>query len=121
MGRAAHQGLADAVDVVGKAGGLAKGGAVVEAARLDGGLGANELQHLADGHAAGEAVRVHDEVGADAALAEGHVLLRHYRPHHPLLPVPAAELVPNLRPPRMPHQRLRALTPKNFHLTTTKI
>lgn len=35
-------------------------------------------------------MRVHDEVGADAALAEREVLLPHDVAHHALLPVPAA-------------------------------
>ena len=89
MRQRSHQGLANALLRVRQAGALAKGRPVAELAVADGRLGADELQHLADGHARGEPVRVHDEVWADPPLAEGHVLLRHYRAHHPLLPVPA--------------------------------
>ena len=41
-----------------------------------GSLGAQQLDHLAHGHAGGEAVWVHDQVGHQAALAEGHVGLQ---------------------------------------------
>eukprot|EP00966_Prymnesium_polylepis_P164772 3809554-Prymnesium_polylepis.1 len=34
-------------------------------------LAREKLDHLADGHARGEAVRVHDDVGADAEVGEG--------------------------------------------------
>ena len=61
--------------LVGQAGGLAKGGAAAVAADQHAGLARQQLDHLADRHAGGETVRVHDEVGADAGLAERHVRL----------------------------------------------
>lgn len=72
----AQQRPANGVEVVCKARGFPKRGALVEAAIEQARLAAEELDHLADGHAAGEAVRVHDEVGRDAALRKGQVLLR---------------------------------------------
>ncbi|GIX62066.1 U5 small nuclear ribonucleoprotein-specific helicase [Babesia caballi] len=56
-------------------------------------LGGDELEHLADSHARGEAVRVHDEVGDPAVLAEGQVLLALNETHDTLLPVATAVLV----------------------------
>ena len=104
-----NQGLADALLGVREPGALAKCGPVAESSITHRSLGTYELQHLADRHAGGEAVRVHDEVRAEAALAEGQVLLRHNGAHHALLPVPAAELVAHLGPPSMPRQRLHSI------------
>ena len=53
----------------------AKGSAVLQAPLAQPGLPRNELDHLADGHAGGEAMGVHDEVGTDARVRERHVLL----------------------------------------------
>ena len=69
-------------------------------------LAANELNHLPDSHAGGEAVGIHDEIWTDASFAKRHILLPHNIPHHTLLTVPAAELVPKFRPPSMPDQHL---------------
>ena len=49
---------------------------------------------------------IHDQVWTDASFAERHILLPHNVPHHTLLTVPAAELVPKFRPPGMPDQHL---------------
>mmetsp|Transcript_106398 Transcript_106398/g.297936 ORF Transcript_106398/g.297936 Transcript_106398/m.297936 type:complete len:274 (-) Transcript_106398:2409-3230(-) len=72
--------------------------AVGEDALEHGGLRADELEHLPDGHAGGKAVGVHDEIGPPAALREGHVLLRHDEPHDALLTVAGGELVAWLWP-----------------------
>jgi hypothetical protein len=57
-------------------------------------------------HVPREAVRVHDEVGADPPLREREVLLLHDRPAHALLAVAARELVAHLRAPRVAHEGL---------------
>mmetsp|Transcript_36196 Transcript_36196/g.80535 ORF Transcript_36196/g.80535 Transcript_36196/m.80535 type:complete len:309 (-) Transcript_36196:229-1155(-) len=97
---------ADVLHLVGQTTRLTKRSPVVEPAAADGSLRAQQLNHLAHRHAAGEAMRVHDEVGAYAALTEGKVLLTHDVAHHTLLPVPAAELVSELRAARVPNEHL---------------
>lgn len=63
-----HQSLADGISGVSQAAGLSKGRAIVELAVEHTRLAAHQLNHLADGHTGGEAVGVHDQVGADAQL-----------------------------------------------------
>ena len=70
------------------------------------GLAGNELEQLTDRHPRGEAVRVHDDVRAQALIGERHVLLVDDEPADPLLAVPAAELVAELRGPGAPDPRL---------------
>jgi hypothetical protein len=102
-----HQDLRDGANIVCQTGPFAKGGAIMVLAVAGTRLGAQELDHLAHRHTRREAVGVHDEVGADPPLAEGQVCLGHYVANHPFLPVPAAEFVAQLRPPRVPDQHLR--------------
>lgn len=59
-------------------------------------LAGDELNHLSHGHARRETVGVHDEVGADARIREGHVLLGNDDAAHPLLSVSRRELVAHL-------------------------
>mmetsp|Transcript_9755 Transcript_9755/g.24806 ORF Transcript_9755/g.24806 Transcript_9755/m.24806 type:complete len:257 (+) Transcript_9755:1606-2376(+) len=101
-----HQRLGDGLRVVRQPRRLAERSAIVEPPAEDARLGAQQLDHLAHRHARGEAVRVHDEVRAHARLAEGQVLLPHDGAHHTLLPVPAAELVAELRAARVADQNL---------------
>lgn len=56
-------------------------------------LPAKQLHELSDRHPTRIAVRIHDEIGADAGLVEGHVLLLDDDAAHALLSVPTAELV----------------------------
>ncbi|GIX64653.1 uncharacterized protein BcabD6B2_40880 [Babesia caballi] len=60
------------------------------------------LDQVADGHAAGHGVGVHDDVRVDALAGEGHVLRPVGHPDGALLPVPAGELVADLRHPDGP-------------------
>lgn len=96
------QSLRYGLDGVCQACALAKRCPVVEASTQSTCLRAEEFDHFADGHTRGEAVRVHDEVRADAGLAEGHVGLCDNVANHTLLPVTAAELVTELGSPRVP-------------------
>lgn len=71
----------------------AKRGSVVQSARHQRILPAQQLHQLADSHATRVAVRVHDEVRTYAGLVERHVLLLDDDAAHALLPVATAELV----------------------------
>ena len=101
-----HQGFADGFGGVSQASRLPKGSTIVEVAAEHASLAAHELNHLANSHTGGEAMGVHDQVRADPHLGEGHVLLGNDGAHHPLLPMPATELVPKLWPASVPHQHL---------------
>mmetsp|Transcript_21691 Transcript_21691/g.36260 ORF Transcript_21691/g.36260 Transcript_21691/m.36260 type:complete len:388 (-) Transcript_21691:185-1348(-) len=69
---------------------------VCEGARLRARLRGEALHDHANGHARGEGVRVDDDVWAYAAVqTEGHVHVGVQQAQRPLLPVPAAELVPD--------------------------
>lgn len=57
-------------------------------------------------HSRRESVRVHDKVGAHAALTEREVLLSNDIPHNTLLAVSTAELVTQLGPPGVPYHHL---------------
>ena len=61
------------------------------------------LHQVPDGHAAGDGVRVDDDVRRDALARERHVLLRVGDADGALLPVPGRELVAHLRDPDGPH------------------
>mmetsp|Transcript_3489 Transcript_3489/g.13509 ORF Transcript_3489/g.13509 Transcript_3489/m.13509 type:complete len:235 (-) Transcript_3489:2031-2735(-) len=100
------EGLGRGARRVGRAAVLAERGAVGLAAGEDAGLAGDELDDLADSHAAREAVRVHDEVGADAGVGERHVLLRDDRAADALLAVPRGELVADLGPAALPDHDL---------------
>lgn len=63
---------------------------------LKGYLASHELDHLAHRHPRREPVGVHDEVGTDAGVGEGHVLLRNDDAADTLLAVPRRELVTHL-------------------------
>mmetsp|Transcript_37572 Transcript_37572/g.94847 ORF Transcript_37572/g.94847 Transcript_37572/m.94847 type:complete len:646 (-) Transcript_37572:1836-3773(-) len=60
-------------------------------------LAHERLHQVADGHARGDGVGVHNQVGHDALRAEGHVLLRVRDAHRALLPVARRKLVAHLR------------------------
>mmetsp|Transcript_1723 Transcript_1723/g.6742 ORF Transcript_1723/g.6742 Transcript_1723/m.6742 type:complete len:315 (-) Transcript_1723:2468-3412(-) len=85
---------------------IVEGRAVPEKPLQDRGFGADTLEHLANGHARGEAVRIHDEVWTPPLLIEGHVLLAHDEPDDALLAVPRGELVADLRTPCLPRHDL---------------
>jgi hypothetical protein len=55
-----------------------------------------------DGHPARDGVGVDHDVGGDARLGEGHVLLGGDETDDPLLPVTGGELVPRLGDPLVP-------------------
>lgn len=59
-------------------------------------LSGDKLDHLSYRHPRRKPVGVHDEVGADTGVGEGHVFLGHDDAAHPLLPVPRGKLVPHL-------------------------
>src|SRR5690349_6510113 len=71
-------------------------GSFVEGALEHSRFAGQKLDHLAHRHSRGEAVRVHDDVGADALVGEGHVLLLHDDAANSLLAMSAAEFVPQL-------------------------
>jgi len=60
-----------------------------------------QLEHLADCHARGKAVRVHDYIGGYAGVCEGHVFLVHNDADNAFLAVPRGELVAQFRTPRL--------------------
>ena len=99
-----HQHLAARRDTV-----AGEGGAVATVAIHKPSLASQQLDHLAHRHTRREAVRVHDQVGANAFIGERQVLLRHDQPAHTLLPVAGAELVAQLRPPDLTHEHLDQL------------
>lgn len=70
-----------------------EGGAVLPEALEGAALAGHGLDEHADGHARREGAGVDDAVGRDAALAEGHVLLREEAARDALLAVAARELV----------------------------
>ena len=80
--------------------------AIAKLASEDTSLAGDELNHLADGHARGESVWVHDNVWGDSLLAEGKVLLPDDDAAHSLLSVATTEFVTHLGNPRAPHQDL---------------
>lgn len=55
-----HQRLADGISGVSQAAGLSKGRAIMELAIQHTRLAAHQLNHLADSHAGGKAMGVHD-------------------------------------------------------------
>jgi hypothetical protein len=67
-------------------------------AAFDGGLLAEQcLDHVANGHATRNGVRIHDEIGRDALLTERHVLLAVEHTARALLTVTRRKLVADLR------------------------
>mmetsp|Transcript_75789 Transcript_75789/g.214463 ORF Transcript_75789/g.214463 Transcript_75789/m.214463 type:complete len:279 (-) Transcript_75789:248-1084(-) len=67
-----------------------------------GSLAGDALDEHADGHARGKSVGVEEDVGRNAALREGHVLLRPEQAHDALLAVARGELVADHGVPRVP-------------------
>jgi hypothetical protein len=80
----------------------------------------NQLYHLTNCHSTREAVRVHDQVGADSCIAERHVCLRYYDATDALLAVPAAEFVTYFWSSGLSNQYLDelviALISRHYHL-----
>lgn len=66
-------------------------------------LSSHELDHLAHRHSRRETVGVHDEVGTDAGVGEGHVLLGDDDSADTLLPVPRGKLVAHLTRAKTEH------------------
>lgn len=70
---------------------------------VSGDLPHDAFNELTDGHPRRNGMRVHDDVRGDAFHRPGHVLLCVGHAHSPLLTVPAAKLISNLRNPNRPH------------------
>lgn len=79
---------------------------VLELAFKDSRLAREAFEHLADRHARGESVRVHDDVGARSLVVERHVLLRNDEAANSLLPVARRELVSELGATSLPNEDL---------------
>mmetsp|Transcript_23861 Transcript_23861/g.74658 ORF Transcript_23861/g.74658 Transcript_23861/m.74658 type:complete len:307 (+) Transcript_23861:481-1401(+) len=75
---------------------LAKCSSVRLSTGKDAGLASDKFYDFPHGHATREAVRIHDEVRADAEVGEGHVFLRDDSAADAFLAVPRGELVSNL-------------------------
>ena len=69
-------------------------------------LAEQTLDELSDGHTRRNGVRVHDDVGDDAVLGEGHVFLPIRHSDRSLLPVSRAQLVSDLRDSHRAHFHL---------------
>ena len=74
-------------------GGAAEAGAVAVVAGQDAGFSGDEFEHLTHCHTRGEAVWVHDDIGVDALVGEGHVGLVGHDAYDTLLAVAGGELV----------------------------
>ena len=83
---------------------LAREGTTIDEAASHGAqLAAHHLQYVGDSHAARNRVWVDDKIWDDTGGGEGHPLRRHHVADDSLLPVPAGELVAQLRDALVAH------------------